>query len=128
MPIWHLFVIYTDCSGTEYFYRGGPGGPGGDSEDGTIEGTSGEYTSETVDWDPDALSVTVAEGDPVLGAGDCFQSELSRIENTRTPYQSTGPNTVAKTLIVKCGFTPEKPVNIAPGWGDPELWKIEKDT
>lgn len=118
LPIWHLFVIYTDCSGTEHFYRGGPGGP-----DGTIKGTSGEYTSGTIDWDPDARSVTVAEGDPALDAGDCFDSELTRIENTRTPYQNTGPNsnTVAKTLISKCGFPIEKPVNIAPGWGDPEL-------
>jgi hypothetical protein len=75
LPIWHLFVIYTDCSGTEYYYRGGP------SEDGeTIVGESGRYTSGTVDWDPDARSVTVAEGDPALGAGDCFESELSRIE------------------------------------------------
>jgi hypothetical protein len=118
LPIWHLFIIYTDCDGTEHFYRGGPGGP-----DETIKGTSGPYTSETIDWDPDARSVTVAEGDPALGAGDCFESELSRIENTRTPYENMGPNsnTVAKTLISKCGFPVEKPVNIAPGWGDPEL-------
>jgi hypothetical protein len=41
LPIWHLFVIYSDCSGTEYFFRGGPGAPGGDPGYGTIKGTSG---------------------------------------------------------------------------------------
>ncbi|HEY7108943.1 MAG TPA: hypothetical protein VH415_05930 [Nitrososphaeraceae archaeon] len=117
-PVWHTFVIYADCSGTEYFYRGGPGGPGG-----TIIGTSGQYKSGTVDWDPHAPSVTVAKGNPALGKDNCFQSELSRIDRTHTPYKNTGPNsnTVAKTLIANCGFTPKKPVTIAPGWGDSKL-------
>lgn len=67
-PIWHLFVIFADCSGTEYFYRGGPSEEGGG---GTIVGTSGEYKSGTVDWDPEAPFVTVAKGSSASGKGDC---------------------------------------------------------
>jgi hypothetical protein len=122
-PIWHLFVIYADCAGTEYFYRGGPGGPGGDPTYGTIIGTSGPYTSGTVDWAPGAPSVTVATGTSASGADSCFGSELSRIDGTATAYRPLGPNrnTVAKTLLANCGFTPDKPVLVAPGWGDPGL-------
>jgi hypothetical protein len=119
-PIWHLFVIYADCSGIEYFYRGGPSEEGGG---GTIKGTSDQYKSGTVDWDPEAPSVTVGKGSSALGKDACFQSELSRIESKAIPYEAMGPNsnTAAKTLIANCGFTPEKPVNAAPGWGDPKL-------
>jgi len=41
LPIWHLFVVYTDTSGTEYFFRGGPGG----SCSGVAAGTHGTVIS-----------------------------------------------------------------------------------
>ena len=126
LPIWHLFIVYTDGTGTEYFYRGGPGGscPGvGAGGYGTIISTSGAYTAGTVDWSPGAPSSTVMSGSGACGKDACFASELSRIDGTCTPYAPTGPNsnTVAKTLLSNCGVPLKKPVTIAPGWGNPSL-------
>ncbi|MDR4518604.1 MAG: DUF4157 domain-containing protein [Nitrosomonas sp.] len=126
LPIWHLFIVYTDSAGTEFYYRGGPGGscPGVDAgEYGTIIGTHGRYVAGTVDWDTSAPSVTVLSGASACGKDSCFASELSRIDGTCTPYAPTGPNsnTVVSTLLSNCSVPRSKPVAIAPGWGDPNL-------
>ena len=126
LPIWHLFIVYTDSTGTEFYYRGGPGGSctgvstGGY---GTIIGTHGRYVAGTVDWDPSAPSVTVLSGSGACGKDSCFASELSRIDGTCTPYAPTGPNsnTVVSTLLSNCSVPRSKPVAIAPGWGDPNI-------
>jgi hypothetical protein len=124
-PIWHLLVVYADSSGTEHFFRGGPGGScsgvaaGGY---GTILGTSGPYVPGTVDYPP-IHSTTVLTGSAACGKESCFASELARIDASCTPYSATGPNsnTVARTLLANCGVPQSKPVRIAPGWGDPPL-------
>lgn len=126
LPIWHLFIVYTDSTGTEFYYRGGPGGScSGVSTGGygTIIGTHGRYVAGTVDWDPSAPSVTVLSGTSACGKDSCFASELSRIDGTCTPYAPTGPNsnTVASTLLSNCSVPRSKPVTIAPGWGDPNI-------
>lgn len=126
LPIWHLFIVYTDSTGTEFYYRGGPGGSctGVNAGTyGTIQGSHGRYVPGTVDWDPGAPSVTVLSGPTACGKGSCFASELSRIDGTCTPYAPTGPNsnTVASTLLSNCSVPRSKPVFIAPGWGDPNL-------
>jgi hypothetical protein len=125
-PVWHLFLIYTNGSGREYYFRGGPGGscPGVAAGGyGTIISTTGAYVAGTVDWDPRAPSTTVATGNTACGKDGCFVSELSRIDGLCTLYAPTGPNsnTVAKTLLSKCGLPIVKPVAIAPGWGNPDL-------
>lgn len=125
-PIWHLFIVYTDDTGTEHFFRGGPGGRCSGvaaGSHGTIISTSGRYVAGTIDWDPGAPSVTVLSGAGACGKDVCFASELSRIDGRCVPYQPTGPNsnTVAKTLLSKCNVPRVKPVSIAPGWGDPDL-------
>jgi hypothetical protein len=125
-PVWHLFVVYTDSTGAEYYYRGGPGGscPGvAPGPYGTISTIGGRYVSGTVDWDPSAPSVTVMSGAGACGKDGCFAGELARIAGTCTSYNALGPNsnTVAKTLLSKCGVPRNKPVAIAPGWGDPDL-------
>ncbi len=126
LPIWHLFIVYTDSTGTEYYYRGGPGGSCSGVNAGTygtIQGSHGRYVAGTVDWDPGAPSVTVLSGPTACGKGSCFASELSRIDGTCTPYAPTGPNsnTVASTLLSNCSVPRNKPVFIAPGWGDPNI-------
>ncbi|MCS6303123.1 MAG: DUF4157 domain-containing protein [Nitrospira sp.] len=125
-PIWHLFIVYTDSTGTEFYYRGGPGGscPGVDAGSyGTIITNNGPYVSGTVDWDPSAPSVTVMRGPAACGKDSCFASELRRIDGTCTPYAPTGPNsnTVASTLLSNCSVPRNKPVMIAPGWGHPNI-------
>lgn len=125
-PIWHLFIVYADSTGTEFYYRGGPGGscPGVDPGSyGTIITNNGPYVPGTVDWDPSAPSVTVMSGPAACGKDTCFASELRRIDGTCTPYAPTGPNsnTVASTLLSNCSVPRNKPVMIAPGWGHPNI-------
>lgn len=125
-PIWHLFIVYTDSTGTEFYYRGGPGGtcPGVDGGSyGIIITNDGPYVPGTVDWGPAAPSVTVMSGASACGKDSCFTSELRRIDGTCTPYSPTGPNsnTVASTLLSNCGVPRRKPVWIAPGWGRPNI-------
>lgn len=125
LPIWHLFVIFKDSAGTEWFYRGGPGGtcPGHSSGYGTIMGTHGRYLPGTVDWDPSAPSTTVLSGSGACGKDACFRRELARIDGTCTPYRPLSPNsnTVVSTLLSNCGVPRKKPVLIAPGWGSPNI-------
>jgi len=125
LPIWHLFIVYQDSSGTEFFFRGGPGGSclGVTGEHGTIIGTSGPYVAGTVDWSPGAPSVTAMTGSAACGKDSCLAAELSRIDRTCTPYTPMGPNsnTVVGTLLDNCGIPRAKPVAIAPGFDNPVL-------
>jgi hypothetical protein len=124
VPIWHLFLVYTDAGGVQTGYRGGPGGPGAPagSTYGTIRSTVGTYDSSFIDY-PSLNTVTVATGPAASGKDSTFASELSRIDGTATPYNPTGPNsnTVASTLLHKAGLPHNKPVFIAPGFNDPDL-------
>jgi hypothetical protein len=123
LPIWHQFVVTTDAAGTERYYRGGPGGPGGDPTWGSIITTDGPYVPGTVDWSPGAPSKTVLTGASACGKDACLASELRRIDGTATPYAPTGPNsnTVAATILANCNIPQDKPVWIAPGWSDPAI-------
>lgn len=122
LPVYHLFVIlHNKTSGTETYYRGGPssGGP----SYGNITTMNGSYLPGTIDWEPSAPSLTVQDPVDCATTDTCFVRELRRIDGTATPYAPTGPNsnTVARTILNKCGITEGKPVYIAPGWGDPVL-------
>jgi hypothetical protein len=125
LPVYHLFLVYNYSATDRSFFRGGPGGACPNvatGEHGTILMTAGEYDSTSIDWSPGAPSVTVTDT-----AGDrerlCLSKEAERIQQTCTPYEALGPNsnTVAKTLLSKCGLPLKKPVALAPGWGDPDL-------
>jgi hypothetical protein len=122
-PIWHLYIVHTDEAGRQTGWRGGPGGPGGGGTYGSIIGTSGKYAPGFIDWDPDSDSVTVAMGSDACGKTSCLASELRRIDTTRTPYSPMGPNsnTWVRTVLHSCGLREEKPVWLAPGFGDPYL-------
>jgi hypothetical protein len=121
-PVWHLYIVHTDDVGNQTGWRGGPSG-GGSGGFGSIIGTTGAYAPGFVDWDPAAPSVTVGSGAGVCGSTTCFDTELRRIDATATPYDPTGPNsnTWVKTLLTNCSLTVDKPVWIAPGFGDPAL-------
>lgn len=120
--IWHLFIVYTNNDGTEYFFRGGPDGENADNY-GTVRVTSGEYLPGTVDWAPNAPSTTVMIGNNACGMDVCFDRELSRINSLSVPYKISGPNsnTVARTLLIGCNIPPNKPVTFAPGWDNNAL-------
>ncbi len=121
IPIYHLFIIYTDENGINYLYRGGPSSPF--PHYGTIQGYNAVYANGGPDWDLDAPSVTVMKGSVASGKDSCFVSQLSRITSAKIPYHVGGPNsnTVVKTLLLNCGVPVAKPVNVAPGWDRPPL-------
>jgi hypothetical protein len=121
-PVWHLLVIYTNTSG-EYYYRGGPGNPCVPTKPYKgIQGAFGLYVDRTVDY-PAVHRTTAAQGPDVCGKDRCLETELRRIHHSCTPYQPFGPNsnTVARTLLSKCGLPQVRPVFLAPAWGDPDL-------
>ena len=122
-PIWHLYIVHTDENGRRTGWRGGPGGGGAPGTYGSIVGTTGRYAPGFIDWDPDSDSVTVSMGDGVCGKTSCFATELRRIDATNTPYNPTGPNsnTWVRTVLHNCGLREDKPVWVAPGFGDPHL-------
>ncbi|MFZ0328564.1 MAG: hypothetical protein WBQ25_10620 [Nitrososphaeraceae archaeon] len=121
LPIYHLFIIYTDENGINYIYRGGPSNSF--PHFGTIEGYNAIYANGGPDWNLDAPSVTVLKGSDASGKNSCFVTELSRITSENIPYHPLGQNsnTLAKTLLVNCGVPVAKPVIEAPGWDLPLL-------
>ena len=123
LPVWHLSIVHTDGAGVETGWRGGPGGPGGDPQYGTIRGDTALYQPGWVDYDRSAPSETVGTGSTVCGKTTCFETERVRINGTATTYAPTGPNsnTWVKTVLENCGLPARKPVWIAPGFGDPKL-------
>jgi hypothetical protein len=121
IPIYHLYIVYTDPLGRAYFYRGGP-----ESDRppfGFITTDHGPYVEGTIDWATDAITVTLAEGNAAEGLDICFRTELDRIRTLRVPYNLWGPNsnTVARTLLERCGLPVAQPVALAPGFDDTSL-------
>jgi hypothetical protein len=122
VPLYHLFIIYTDEKGINYLFRAGPFGSFPHE---IIQTWYSFYTSTGPDWDLDALSVTAMKGAAASGKDTCFINELSRISGAMIPYHLGGPNsnTVVKTLLTKCNVPIMKPVtsNPSPGWDHPIL-------
>ena len=126
LPFFHLFIVYTDQNGRESFFRSGPGGrcattPAGGY--GALQSQHAPYVRGTIDWEPSAPSTTVLRGAQACGKDACFTTELQRIDANCVTYEPLGnnSNTVARTLLSKCGVPQNKPVPITPGWGQPDL-------
>jgi hypothetical protein len=121
-PVWHLLIVHRDDTGIETGWRGGPGGGAGGGH-GHIHGQTGLYAPGFVDYDPSSPSITVGSGAAMCAKTHCFQTELTRINGTRTPYDPMGPNsnTWVKTVLDNCGLPTRKPVAWTPGFDDPKL-------
>lgn len=155
----HLFLVFTDATGTEYYYRGGPGdspgasgqlgqvsggasGSGSESASrrltsgssgsginpsrssgapfGTIITESGPYTAGTIDWDPEAVKITVSEGVDTCRLQNELEREMTDIAATNTRYRPLGPNSnsAVTTVLRNLGITPKLPPGVlAPGSG-----------
>ena len=111
----HLFIIYTNATGS-YYYRGGPSGDGISSY-GTIVTDSGLYLPGTIDYVRRAPSVVAAESSAAC-VGTCFDTTSNRIEAARIPYGVFTPNSnsVIRTLLHSCTIQEVKPNVWAPGW------------
>lgn len=114
--IWHLFIVYTDAAGVEFFFRGGPQRDS-ISNFGSITVREGPYVLGTIDWNPHVRTRRVAMGLDICGKDADLRAELGRIAALRKPYKVEGPNsnTVARTLLSKCGLPLLKPPGAAPG-------------
>lgn len=141
----HFFVIYGPLKGGrgEWYYRGGPGGGDGgkgssgssasggssagssdssgssDTAHGLIVAEHGKYVRGTIDYDPDAPSVRVMSGPEACGKNRCLGSQIPRINALKKKYRVLGPNSnsVARTLLARCGIPEKNPGGFAPGWG-----------
>jgi len=136
----HLFIVYHDgTTGNEFAWRGGhtkgklvcPGVglpdlrcPFNDLTLGAIGvGPLREpFKPGATDW-PALDTRTLVQGPAAdgIGAGACFDAEAARISAACVPYSPCGPNSnsVAYTLLTKCGIPAEVPAGLAihPGWG-----------
>ncbi len=111
----HLFIVETNASGNQYFYRGGPGNrcSGAIGPFHGIKTDHGRYVPSTIDWSPGAPSVTVATGSATRGKRACFLGQLARIHSRCIPYSATGPNsnTVVRMLLGGCSLPIRSPVS-----------------
>lgn len=134
----HLFVVYTSRQGQQFYFRGGP------DEDGHTVADYGPYTSDTIDYDPSAPSVTVMQGPDAEGKLDALVHATQRINAMKVPYlaaiapgklkKATGIigdvamgvssdgencNRTAWTILDRAGVPVKKPGGKHPGWGKP---------
>ena len=85
----HLFIIYTNTTGS-YYYRGGPSGDG-ISGYGTIVTDSRLYFPGTIDYVRRAPSVIAAESSAAC-VGTCFDGPFIPVESANIPYGVFAPN------------------------------------
>lgn len=92
---YHLYVVYTDHQGREYFLRGGPENSvptPANKPWGNIETINGRYHYGTIDWNPDAKRVQVYKG---TDAGQKFQQlkrQFDLIEKAGIRYKPLEQN------------------------------------
>lgn len=115
----HLFIIFTDVDGVEWYSRGGPTGllcPIRYCGDIFVSG--GKYDSAAEDWYPSAVSKEIAKGSIPFGKFTCLLTNGNLINSWMIPYKPLGPNSnsVVRTLLQSCGLPQEKPDVVAPGW------------
>jgi hypothetical protein len=138
-PFHHLFLVYTDQSGEQTQFRGGPSDPPPEPW-GYITSSAMPCDTFAIDCqDLAATSKILLKGSAAHDIDTCFKTVVDKVNNAkpRIPYINTGPNsnTYVKTLLHICGpWAPSQfyygaagilPVlrPSVPGWGDPDLVK-----
>jgi hypothetical protein len=116
----HTFIVYTTSTGRQYYFRGGPSG----GSPSLTVADFGEYTPNTVDWDPSAPSKTVMKGEGAKGKLDGLIEAASIIDDMQVPYRAGGMfesgencNATAYTILKRAGVPTGKPSGTHPGWG-----------
>lgn len=130
LPVYHLCVVYFDQNGVATYFRGGPGGPGGEPPYGTIEAITGAHVPGSIDYQAGCPTVVVAKGPKVCGANVLLAAECARVNKLGVRYNKFGPNsnTTARRLLKAAGARQDKPVWSAPGWDDTALDPPPPDT
>jgi hypothetical protein len=99
-----------------------PGGAGDGGPWGYIGVKYGPYTPGTIDWDPGAKSVTVANGPGICGKYSDLTKAFDGVEASKTRYNPLGPNSNSTVFsaLKKVGITPQRPDDVwAPGYDTP---------
>jgi hypothetical protein len=88
---------------------------------GNIVTEYGEYTPDTIDWDPAARAITVSSGPETCALYAQLQAQVDAIESSNTRYNPLGPNSNSTvfTALRNVGITPQAPEGVwAPGADD----------
>lgn len=117
VPVYHTFILYTAADGTQTGFRGGPTPQ---AHYGDILVNSGPYNSTFIDYTPGAPAATDLLGPGACGTDASFQATMAQINAAHIKYEPTGPNSnsVAFTMLANAKLPEDKPVFIAPGWGE----------
>jgi hypothetical protein len=157
LGFYHMFIVFTNAAGQEYYLRGGPSGGGvgmsrssgeisggasnsgsqgasgsgsnpsaaSDSSGGTGTGPYGDIVTEygkyepgTIDWEPGAKSVTIANSTEACAKDTALIAQMDAITASHTRYNPLGPNSnsTVYTALSNVGLTPAVPDGVrAPG-------------
>jgi hypothetical protein len=120
LPIYHTFILYTAADGTKTGFRGGPNPAPGVPGYGDILVESAPYQPGFIDYTPGAPAATDLLGPGACGTDASFQATVAQINAAHIKYVPTGPNSnsVAFTMLANAKLPEDKPVFIAPGWGE----------
>ncbi|MFA5253212.1 MAG: DUF4157 domain-containing protein [Methanoregula sp.] len=124
----HLYIVYTDAAGDEYYFRGGPahGGVGGGflgwgADFGNIVVDCGRYLPGTIDYLQNADSITVLTGIGACQAIPTLFGQVGIINGLNVPYHPSGPNciSVVSHMLYQIGQPFTSPVWVNPGSDTP---------
>lgn len=113
---YHLFVLYTDSTGSQFYFRGGPGGS--ESGYGNIITSCAPYVEGEIEYNPRNLLEEVYQGTDACDKVNVMQNKLNEIEGWNVPYVPAGPNSnsIIATLLKASGLPHRKPAVPAPGF------------
>jgi len=92
---YHLYIVYTDARGQEYFLRGGPerNNPALDHKPwGNIKTQFGAYRDGTIDWNPSAKRVQVYQGADAEAVFQQLKRQFEAIGRGGIRYAPLGQN------------------------------------
>jgi hypothetical protein len=135
----HVFIHFTDATGQEYEFRGGPEYHPEDVHPpsrcfncvgtpfGAVTATTARFLPErgAIDYGvPGTRGIPVLSGSEACGKYFCLENEVRRINRMCKRYRVfPGPNsnTVASTMLSKCEIPLRKPFSFAFGWNSRDL-------
>jgi hypothetical protein len=112
---YHLFILYTDSSGSAFYLRGGPESSG---DYGNIVTLCAPYVESSREYDERNILEEVYQGADACDKLRTMQSKLNEIEDWHVSYIPAGPNSnsVVATLLQAAGLPRRKPAVPAPGF------------